>query len=480
MRRKFITNLALVLVLNLLTKPFWVLVIDRKVQNMVGTEGFGNYYALFNFSFLLNILLDLGITNFNNKNIAQHHYLVTKHVSSIIVLRMLLALVYLSITVIIGAIIGYNFLQFEQLAFILLNQIFISFILYLRSNIAGLHLFRTDSFISVLDRLIMIVICGVLIWGHVTHEQFKIQWYIYAQSTGYFLTACITLLIVINRVKLKKLLWRPAFFLMILKNSYPYAVLTLLMTFYTYIGTVMIERLLPDGAEQAGIYASANRLLDASNMIAFLFSGLLLPIFARMIKLKEHVEEMVKLAVSLLIVPALIVAIGSFAYRVELMSLLYKNNAGQAADVFGILMFCFVAMSSTYIFGTLLTANGNLKQLNIMASIGMVINICLNVFLIPHFKATGCASASLATQLLTGIAQVMMVQYIFKFNINYKFIFSLVVFIIGTGIIYWASRFISPNWKICFASAVASCFAFAFIIRLISIRNIRHILLNEQ
>src|ERR1035441_984502 len=157
--------------------------------------------------------------------------------------------------------------------------------------------------ISVLDRLIMIAICGILLWGNITDEKFKIEWYLFAQTAGYSLTAFIALIIVIDRIKIKKLLWRPIFFIMILKQSYPYAVLTLLMTFYTYIGTVMIERILPDGAEQAGIYASANRLLDASNMIAFLFSGLLLPIFARMIKLRQNVEEMVKLAVSLLIVP---------------------------------------------------------------------------------------------------------------------------------------------------------------------------------
>ena len=479
MRRKFITNLALVLVLNLLTKPFWVLVVDRSVQNAVGTEDFGNYYALFNFSFLLNILLDLGITNFNNKNIAQHHFLANKHVSSIIVLRILLAGLFLIVSLLVGLIIGYSGLQIKLLLFLAINQVLIASILYLRSNIAGLHQFKTDSMISVLDRLIMIAICGILLWGNITDEKFKIEWYLFAQTAGYSLTAFIALIIVIDRIKIKKLLWRPIFFIMILKQSYPYAVLTLLMTFYTYIGTVMIERILPDGAKQAGIYASANRLLDASNMIAFLFSGLLLPIFARMIKLRQNVEEMVKLAVSLLIVPALIVAFGSFFYREELMSLLYKHNAGESADVFGILMFCFVAMSSTYIFGTLLTANGNLKQLNIMASIGMVINISLNLFLIPHFKATGCASASLTTQILTGIAQVLMVQRILKFKINYRFILSLFVFVIGISMIYWSSRFISTHWKVCFAIAVASCFLFAFVIRLISIRNIRHILLNE-
>ena len=69
MQKKFVTNLALLLFLNLLIKPFWILGIDRSVQNSVGAADYGMYFALFNFSFLLNIILDFGITNFNNKNI---------------------------------------------------------------------------------------------------------------------------------------------------------------------------------------------------------------------------------------------------------------------------------------------------------------------------------------------------------------------------------------------------------------------------
>ena len=70
MLKKFLKNIALVLFLNLLIKPFWILGIDRTVQNVVGVADYGFYYSIFSFSFLLNILLDFGITNFNNKNIA--------------------------------------------------------------------------------------------------------------------------------------------------------------------------------------------------------------------------------------------------------------------------------------------------------------------------------------------------------------------------------------------------------------------------
>src|SRR5258706_1594783 len=486
MQRTFVTNLILVIGLNLLINPFWILGIDRYVQIAVGAEMYGFYYALFNFSFLFNILLDLGITTFNNKNISQHHYLLNKHLSSILALRMMLAILFCIITMTLGWIIGYTADMLKMLIVLVFNQALISFILYLRSNLSGLHLFRTDSFVSVLDRLIMIVICGFLLIMHHKNPDgapFDIRWFVYSQTAAYLITAILTLVIVIDKAKLKKLTWRFSFFLMILKNSYPYAVLVLLMTFYNRIDTVMLERMLPDGAVQAGIYASAYRILDASNMIAFLFAGLLLPMFARMLKKNESVVKMVHLSFCLLVVPAFIVSICSYFYRHDLMQLLYSKtpHISESSLVFGILMFCFIPISSTYIFGTLLTANGNLKQLNIMAATGMVINITLNLILIPIYKVEGSAVSSLITQVLTAVAQVVMVKYIFKFHINYKLVFSVVAFLILLITECWL---ISTKLHSYFAVRLIlyGCIwlALALLLRIISLKNLYYILKHEQ
>ena len=56
MQRKFLTNLGLMLFLNLLIKPVWIFAIDRNVQNVVGAMDYGFYFDLLNFSFLFNIL----------------------------------------------------------------------------------------------------------------------------------------------------------------------------------------------------------------------------------------------------------------------------------------------------------------------------------------------------------------------------------------------------------------------------------------
>ena len=91
MHKKFLTNLGLILFLNLLIKPVYVLGIEKAIQNQVGTASYGIYFAIMNFSFLLTIILDFGITNFNNKNIAQNNHLLTKHFSSLFTLKLMLA-----------------------------------------------------------------------------------------------------------------------------------------------------------------------------------------------------------------------------------------------------------------------------------------------------------------------------------------------------------------------------------------------------
>ncbi len=483
MQKKFVTNLALVLVLNLLIKPFWILGIDLAVQNAVGTEQFGFYYAIFNFSFLLNILLDLGITNFNNKNISQNNHLLSKHLSSIIVLRMLLAVVFIVLTLIGGWLIGYTVDMMKMLTAVMINQVLNSFILYLRSNLAGLHLFKTDSIISVLDRLIMIIICGVLLYEHKQNGRFDIRYFIYAQTFAYALTAMITMIVLLRKAKIKRLQWRWPFFVMILKKSYPYAILVLLMTFYNRIDSVMLERLLPFrvGANEAGIYASAYRLLDAANMIAFLFAGLLLPIFSKMIKLKQNIEEMVRLSFSLLVIPAMVVAICSYFFSYNIMGLLYSgNHIEESSAVFKILMWCFVPISTTYIFGTLLTANGNLRQLNIMACTGMVINIVMNFILIPRMNAVGSAISSITTQVFTAGAQVIMASKTFEFKKNLRLIGTIVLFIgICISINYFVSR-LPINWIVRFVIAAGSCFIVAMSTRLIAVRNIYRILKYDE
>ncbi len=479
MKRKFVTNLLLLIFLNVLIKPFWIFGIDITVQNVVGASEYGFYSSLLSFSMILNIFLDLGLTNFNNRNIAQHGHMLQKYLSNIVGLKFMLAILYALVCLLLAAIVGYDQFQFHILFFLITNQFVVSFTLYLRSNISGLHLFRTDSLLSVLDRFLMIIICSVLLFTNITGGEFRIEWFVYAQTGAYALAMLVTFGVVLAKSGKIRIKFDPRFFRVLLRQSYPYALLILLMSFYNRIDSVMVERLLPDGKEQAGIYANAFRLLEATTMFGFLFAGLLLPIFSRMISQKQDISQMLKFSFLLIIVPAVIVGVSSNFYEKEIMSLLYRENIETSAPIFALLMISFVSVSVTYIFGTLLTANGSMKQLNLMALAGVVINIGLNLLLIPEMKALGSAWSSLVTQTFTALSQVLIAVSVFRLKFNYKLIAKLVLLVVFAIIAGRLSLYFS-NWIIGYLLMIIASMGFAFATRLINLKALFGIIASDE
>lgn len=445
MQRKFLSNLVFLLFLNLLVKPFWVFGIDRVVQNEVGAEAYGSYFALFNFALILNILLDLGISNFNNRNISQHQHLLGKYFPRIVVLRLLLAVAYFIICMLSAWAFNYSQAQLQMLALLCFNQFLLSFILFLRSNISGLHLFKVDSTISVLDRLLMIASCGWILWSSNRTQPFQIEWFVYLQTASYSITALAAFSVILKYGNGFSFNWNLSILRVILKQSLPFALLILLMSIYGRIDSVLIERLLPDGKTQAGIYAQAFRLLDASNMIAYLFAVLLLPMFSRMIKLKEDVVPLVRVSLKLILLPAFTLGIVCLFQGKELMALMYDHHAEEAATVLATLMFSLIPMAGVYVVGTLLTANGSLKQLNTIALITVIVSIVSNIVLIPKYGAYGAAITCLTTQ---GIGFLLQLAASIR-TFNMELLRSLVMLVTASVVVTIAAYFLrSQTWQV--------------------------------
>ena len=482
MKKKFLSNLVLIIFLNLIVKPFYILGIDAEVINRVGEVEYGIYFSIINLTFLFNIFLDLGINNFNVKNLAQHSFLLKKHFSKIIPLKILLAFFYFFLVGTIGCILEYDF---KILMFLLFNQFLAVLLLFLRSNLAGLHLFFKDSIVSVLDRFLLILICSMLLWGNFSSSSFQIMWFIYAQTISYVIAVIISLIFILKKTGEFQVDWDPIFSLAILKKSFPYALLIFLMTIYYRVDVIMIE--LIKGPAEAGIYAGSFRFFEASNMISYLFAVLLLPIFSRLLKKKESISEIVFIACKIIFTFSLVLCFVGIFYNEEIIQ--FRYGAGQFDDVdmflhksfnvFPVLMLCFLFISCTYVFGTLLTANGNLKILNQMAVLGMILNIVLNYFLIHAEGAFGASISSLVTQLFTALIQIFLCFKIFKLN-NLKIIIEpLIFFIIGLLLIAFLTVDCTQKWylNICLFGFLS--IIWSFITGMIRFKYLKYIFSNE-
>lgn len=419
MQKKLLSGLFWVLLANLLVKPLWILGVEVGVQNAVGNEVYGFYAALFSFSYIFNILLDLGITNFNTRNIAQHPQLIGKHLSGILGIKILLFGLYLLITFTVGLLMGYGSNEFRLLALLTLCQFLNSLILYLRSNFEGLLLFKWDSLFSVLDRVLMILICGFLLWGpkfSFFNFSFSIFHFVYAQLIAYGLTALLAFTVIARKACFRRLRWDWRFFMVILRESTPFALLVLLMASYNRIDPILLRKLSSD--VDAGVYAGAFRLLDALTMVCYLVSVPLLPVFSKLCSKKATSTQLedrnqrseISDVVRLVFWPMMLFSIGAAMVcsllAEPLMTALYHEHYAPYVPVFRVIIFGLVPIGVTYIFGTLLTAGGYLRQLNLFAASSLVLNIGVNLTLIPFFGAVGSAYASLAAQTFMAVTQM--------------------------------------------------------------------------
>ncbi len=409
MRKKFIINIFFLLFLNGLIKPFWIFGIDRHVQNIVGTENYGLYFALFNFTLLFQAILDLGITNFNNRTIAVYPHLFTKYFPRLLATKFVLAAFYFILSLSIALFIGYKNLAVQWLFILLINQILVSILLFLRSNVSALQHFFADSFLSIIDKLLLIIFMSFLLWYSPLHQIFHIEWLFYAQSLAYSISILFAYFYLQNRKKTCRPSLKPIISIAILKQSFPYAILVLLMTAYTRIDAIMLERILPEGAIQAGIYAQSYRILDAASMVAFLFAGILLPMFARMQSKKKNIFPLLHLSSFLLLLFSFSTAFIAFFYGKEIIYLLYNQHHDASAPVFRLLMWSVIPVSISYLYGSLLTASNNLGVLNKIALFTIITNVLANSLLIPFWQASGAALASLITQSVAALWQVIYV-----------------------------------------------------------------------
>lgn len=417
MQKKFLSHLILIVLLNLLVKPLAIFGIDAQVQNQVGAAEYGFYFSLLNFTYLFNILLDFGISNFNIKYIAQHPHLAKQYLGKIIPIRILLLLLYVVFSLGIAFVFGYNEMQFKVLGILLLNQFIISVILYLRSYFSGLLFLKVDIILSVLDKLFLILLVGYFLYVDTSHR-LTILDFVWLQSFSLLLTAGIAVVLLLSKIGFPIITWNPAFMRVILKKSFPYALLIVLMMLYNRVDSVMLERIHPNGKHEAGVYAQAFRLLDAFVMFAMLFSSLLFPIFSKVIKDTSQVKSLLEVATNILVPGAIVIAGVAYFDWEFIIKLVYENEIQSSGQVFKILMFTFIPICITILFGTLLTVNGNLKFLNWFSFIGILVSFSANLFLIPKFGALGAAGTSLITQFVVALAQFIYVFKHFEIKVN--------------------------------------------------------------
>lgn len=200
----------------------------------------------------------------------------------------------------------------------------------------------------------------------------------------------------------------------LLKNTFPFFVQTLLTYLYFQTDIILLGLIISN--EEVGMYQSSLSIVAAFLIIPWAFMNTIFPKISRRYKLKQFKKIKTNLKQ---------IMIYSFLFTVPLAYIFFKNGRGtiellysedalKSVFVFKVLIWLIIFRFQSYIIGYFLDSVNMEKDRAYIISYTVVINIILNLVLIPYYQSIGAAMATFLSDFILVILCLIKLFAFFK------------------------------------------------------------------
>ena len=368
------------------------MVVESLVQDRLGHATFGVVTALTSLTMILAVLSDLGLTHFSVQRLAAEPGFMADAFPVVLPLRGGLNAVALGLMLAVGGLLGYRGSQLLVLAAVGTGLLLAQYAQFLRGTLQASQRFNTDAVLSVLEKALLLGLVLLFLPGGLTLERYL----------GARLAAAACTVVVLYGL-MRKLFGRVRYRFSwprargLLRQSLPFALITVLYGINERVDMVMLERMA--SPQEAGYYAAAYRWVDAVMMYAWTVLPLFFVRFAAMQQQRAEQQELFWFGQRVVAVPLLLlVAFGWFNAERLFWQLTHSSPAEIARMAWCVrILFGNVLVHALFaLYASLLNSTGHVRAVSRLVVVSIVLNVTLNVLLLPRFGAVAAAWNTLA------------------------------------------------------------------------------------
>lgn len=434
--QKFVSNPTVGLLRNVFfsaaswASTFVFLVLLILAARYLGDEAYGQFAFAFALVSLLEVTTDVGIKEYVLREIARK-----KSQTIIFVGKALTAKVILSIFTTLLLVIIASALHLRQdvrviIYLLTISMVFKSFKLFFRSVFIGYEMFKLEAFAVSLDRFIMLILCGsVLILG-LGLVPFALV---------FMATSFISLIMIIfffrKYIGELKMDWDISFARKLIKGSLPFGMTAAASMIYFRVDSVMLSILRND--VEVGWYNAAYRITEGLIVVPTIVYYVLYPRLSALHGIaKDSVVELSQRACKYIIALSLPITFIGILTAKPFILMVYGKEYINAVDAWKMLLLGVTFMFLWSIFVVLLNST-NRPQIPFYGVItGSIINIILNVFLIPRYGYIGASvSTVLAEIVLFSFLSVSLLRCGYKLHLIKNAVKPIIASVLSVGII---------------------------------------------
>jgi O-antigen/teichoic acid export membrane protein len=392
MLRRALGNTAIMLVAQVIT---WAatLLTTAVLGARLGVDGFGTLYLAMSFGLLFSVLVEFGLNQQLVRAIARDRDLAGPYLVNAIAIKLALALVaYLAILALIY-LLGYSAEARQVIAIYALILAFNGISTTFTAVYQGTQHVIYAAVGSIIEKVLVCALAVVLLW---------LGFGVVAMAAVFVAGAAAGALwqgMYLQRVARIELRLNRAVIGALVRNAIPFFAFWVLGSLYYRLDTILLSKL--TDAAVLGWYGAAYRLFDTLVFLpSIVASAILFPILAQLsTQSRPSLRRAMSKGLDIILIVGMPISVGLFMLAEPIIQFIYrKPEFLNAVPALQWLAIGLVLLYVNSILGVSLVSLNEERKLTKMAGLALVLNLSLNLALIPRFQHVGAAATTAATE----------------------------------------------------------------------------------
>lgn len=352
----------------------------------LGSAGYGKYSFIYAFLSFFQILAHLGVDIIIVREISKDNTKIDKFIANGISIKLAFSVVAILASWIIVQILGYP-LEIKTFIYIASFSLLMSFSTVYRGIFQAKLKMGYPYSVSILISLFQAGSILLLVFSKASLLHIIIL-KLFIEFLRAFILQRISYQYIKPRLEIDLKVWG-----FLLKESWPIILTTAFVTIYYRIDQVMLFDMLGD--KELGLYSSTVRIIESLDIIPTSFMLSCFPLLSKyFMDTTDKFEKLYKLSFKYLSTVLLPICVGITIFAEPIIRLLYGNEFLGAALVLRILVWSEISAFLGVVHNSILISTGLQRLDFILTSLSAIMNIILNIILIPVYGIVGAAIAT--------------------------------------------------------------------------------------
>lgn len=363
------------------------------VIRYLGANNLGIYSFVFAYLGFFAIIIDFGISDILVREISRDRTRADRFIGNAIILNIILSLCALSLACLI-----ISFFHYPSSVKLLVYIASLTFLLSFRYVYA--FMFQVDlrmeysTLVNIVSKLLKLALLLYLIF-----LKASLFWFIIVEVIiifpEFFLIRRLSRRFVLPKFKIDLGIWKYFF-----KECWPIALIAAFIMIGHRIDQLMLFRM--KGAQALGYYSAAAKLPEALIIFPSAFMASLFPLMSRYFKTSlQSLTQAYTLSFKYMLMLIIPVAVGATLLSRPIISLIYGESFLPSVPVLSILTWAEIFGFYGLIHYEILISVNRQRLYLLFAATGAVVNVMLNLILIPRYGIVGASIATLISHSLT-------------------------------------------------------------------------------